>query len=443
MAGEWRKSKLGSLIDIEHGFAFKGEHFRDEPPGDILLTPGNFAIGGGFKDDKFKYYDGPVPEEFILQEGDLLVTMTDLSRNGDTLGYPAIVPPVSGQQRYLHNQRLGKIIITDTRELHPRFLFYVLCTREYRHEIIARATGTTVKHTSPSRIKEFETSIPPFDAQQAIGCILGSLDDKIDLNRRMNQSLEATARAIFKSWFVDFDPVRARAEGRAPRLPRYVADLFPTSLVKLELEEIPNGWSVGTLGDIAENQRRGVDPNEIEPSTPYFGLEHMPRRCIALSEWGHADALESNKFEFEQGEILFGKLRPYFHKVGVAPVSGVCSTDILVVAPKTPEWFGFVLGHVSSTDFVQHTNASSTGTKMPRTSWQEMARYKVAVPPKPIAARFDKTIRPLVARITANIHESRTLAALREALLPKLISGELAVPDAERIVRRCDGNLTQ
>jgi len=436
MPDEWKKAKLGSLLDVQHGFAFKGEYFRDEPPGDILLTPGNFAIGGGFKHDKFKYYDGPVPEEFVLQEGDLLVTMTDLSRNADTLGYPALVPRASGQQRHLHNQRLGKILIKDARELHARFLFYVLCTREYRHEIVASATGTTVKHTSPSRIKEFETSIPPFDQQRAIACILGALDDNIELNRRMNQTLEAIARATFKSWFVDFDPVRANSEGGDAGMPRQIANLFPASFVESELNEIPKGWSVATLGDVAENPRRGVQPSEIDPSTPYFGLEHMPRRCIALSDWGHADSLESNKFEFKRGEILFGKLRPYFHKVGIAPVNGVCSTDILVVAPKEQEWFGFVLGHISSSDFVEHTNAGSTGTKMPRTSWQEMARYKVVLPPKKVAARFSELASALVGRINANIYQSHTLAALRDSLLPKLLSGELQVSDAKRIARR-------
>jgi type I restriction enzyme S subunit len=178
---------------------------------------------------------------------------------------------------------------------------------------------------------------------------------------------------------------------------------------------------------VAKNPRRVVSPEEIESSTPYIGLEHMPRKCIALSEWGHADDLESSKFEFKQGEILFGKLRPYFHKVGVAPLSGVCSTDILVVNPRTPEWFGFVLGHVSSTAFVDYTNAGSTGTKMPRTSWQEMARYQVAVPPKVAAAVFTEVTRPFIGRINANIHESRTLAAVRDSLLPKLVSGELRV----------------
>jgi len=198
--------------------------------------------------------------------------------------------------------------------------------------------------------------------------------------------------------------------------------------VEATRDGLPRGWHEGTLGELAENPRRGVQPDELKPTTPYIGLEHMPRRCIALSEWGHAGELESNKFEFRRGEILFGKLRPYFHKVGVAPLDGVCSTDILVVRPKEAEWFGFVLGHVSSVELVNHTDAASTGTKMPRTNWSDIARYEVALPPKAPAANFTEKIRPLIERITANIHESRTLAALRDTLLPKLLSGELRVP---------------
>src|SRR5437899_969146 len=117
MASEWIENSLGELIEIKHGFAFKGELFQDEPQGDVLLTPGNFAIGGGFKADKFKYYDGPVPDEFVLHEGDLLVTMTDLSKEADTLGYPALIPPRTDGRRYLHNQRLGKIVIKNVASL--------------------------------------------------------------------------------------------------------------------------------------------------------------------------------------------------------------------------------------------------------------------------------------------------------------------------------------
>jgi len=161
----------------------------------------------------------------------------------------------------------------------------------------------------------------------------------------------------------------------------------------------------------------------------------MPKRCVALSNWGTAEGLESNKFEFKVNEILFGKLRPYFHKVGVAALDGVCSTDIVVVVPKTEDWLAFVLCHTSSDEFVEYTNSGSTGTKMPRTSWGEMARYPLVVPPSQTAEAFARQIRPAIDRIIAGIHESRTLATLRDTLLPKLISGEVRVQRSDRLAK--------
>jgi type I restriction enzyme S subunit len=279
------------------------------------------------------------------------------------------------------------------------FLKFLMQSEFVQNQLKARSTGTTVLGIRQSELRKVSLVLPLHDEQLAIASVLGALDGKIELNREMNETLEALAQTLFKNQFVDAAATK-----------------------------LPKGWRAGTLGEVTENPRRGIQPEEIKSSTPYIGLEHMPRRCIALSEWGHADELESNKFEFERGEILFGKLRPYFHKVGVAPVDGVCSTDILVVRPKTPEWFGFVLGHVSSVELVNHTNAASTGTKMPRANWNDIARFEVALPPDSLAAEFTATIRPMIDRIIANIHESRTLAELRDALLPKLLSGELRVP---------------
>ena len=267
--------------------------------------------------------------------------------------------------------------------------------------------------------------------QRAIAHVLGTLDDKIELNRRMNATLEEMARALFKSWFVDFEPVRAKMEGRwrrgesLPGLPaEHSTTCSPTGWWTRMLGPIPEGWEVRGLGEVANQRRSGVSPEEIDSATPYIALEHMPKQCIALSEWGTADGLASNKFRFKRGDIMFGKLRPYFHKVGVAPLDGVCSTDIVAVVPESPGWFGFVLGHVSSTAFVDYTDATSTGTRMPRTTWADMARYKVALPSQEIANACDGLIQPWVTRILSAIHQSRTLAAQRDALLPRLVSGQ-------------------
>ena len=267
--------------------------------------------------------------------------------------------------------------------------------------------------------------LPPIGEQRAIAHILGTLDDKIELNRRMNETLEAIARALFKSWFVDFDPVRAKSEGRDPGLPPHLADLFPDSFEDSELSEIPKGWRVGRFGDVAENPRRQVEPRAIDASTAYIGLEHMPRGRIALEHWGVAGGLESGKLRFERGEILFGKLRPYFHKVGVAPIGGVCSTDIVVIRPRTDAEFGMVLGLASSGAFVDHASAGSTGTRMPRTNWADMARFQNVIPPAGVAAAFTDQMRPFIDRITTAIHQSNAVVALRDSLLPALVSGSL------------------
>ena len=271
------------------------------------------------------------------------------------------------------------------------------------------------------------TSVPPLEEQRAIAHVLGTLYDKIELNRRMNETLEAMARALFKSWFVDFEPVRAKVEGRWRRgesiagLPAEHYDLFPDRLVDSELGEIPEGWRVG-------NQRRsGASPEEIDPATPYIALEHMPKQRIALSDWRTADGLASNKFRFKRGDILFGKLRPYFHKVGVAPLDGVCSTDIVVIKPMSHDWFGFVLGHTSSAEFVNYTDSASTGTKMPRTNWADMADYKVVLPSVELARAYTGLLRPFVDTIVSAIQENRSLAAQREVLPPLLVSGEVRV----------------
>jgi type I restriction enzyme S subunit len=328
------------------------------------------------------------------------------------------------------NQDVKAIVPKDT--VDPAYLTYALLAAKPELMSMVELAGHGTGRLPTDRLKALEIRLPAKPEQRSIAHILGTLDDKIELNRRMNETLEAIARALFKSWFVDFDPVSAKAEGRDTGLPSHIADLFPDRFEDSDLGAIPAGWTVGQLGDVADHPRRGIQPSAMDASTPYIALEHMPKRCIALTEWGTAEGLESNKFSFKRREILFGKLRPYFHKVGVGPVDGVCSTDIVVVAPRSDDLFGFVLGHVSSTDFVDYTDAGSTGTKMPRTSWNEMARYPVVLPPDNVSAAFTSHSGPMVDRIIASIHESRTLAALRDALLPKLISGEIRVKDAER-----------
>lgn len=345
-------------------------------------------------------------------------------------GETAVVPP---NFEFALGQNLV-LLRADGTKVYPPFLRWLVRGPEWWTQIRKfMNVGAVFDSLRCADVPNFTLCIPPIPEQRAIAHILGSLDDKIELNRRTCETLEATARALFKSWFVDFDPVRAKAEGRDTGLPKSIADLFPDSFEESALGEVPKGWRIGVLGDVAMHPRRVVQHDKVGASTPYIALEHMPRHCIGLSDWGIADGLASNKFAFMRGEILFGKLRPYFHKVGVAPVDGVCSTDIVVIAPRENMWFSLVLCYASSDAFVEYTNAGATGTKMPRTSWDYMARYPIVIPPKTICEAFGQEVRHVTERILSAICESRSLAAIRDALLPKIISGELRVRDVARL----------
>lgn len=314
-----------------------------------------------------------------------------------------------------------------------KWLYYFLRSKDAQQSIREQSRGTTQQYIPLGALRNFPILVAENpEEQHAITSVLGALDDKIELNRRMNATLESMARALFQSWFIDFDPVRAKLDNRHPTgMDAETAALFPDHLENSDIGHIPKGWSPGKIADVGTNPRRSIQPNDIEASTPYIALEHMPRRSIALGDCNDSSIVASGKSAFKKGEILFGKLRPYFHKVGVAPFDGVCSTDILVLAPKSREWFGFLLGHASSDELIQFADLASTGTKMPRTSWSDLSSFKVALPPKPIAAAFTDVMQPMLDHIHANLRESRTLATLRDTLLPKLLSGELSVAGLE------------
>jgi type I restriction enzyme, S subunit len=177
-----------------------------------------------------------------------------------------------------------------------------------------------------------------------------------------------------------------------------------------------------------------VDPATLPAETPYIGLEHMPRQSIMLDQWGASGDVSSTKAAFKRGHILFGKLRPYFHKVGIAALDGVSSTDIVVLDAKESFDYATVVSCVSSTDFVSFTNQDSDGTKMPRTSWAKMRGYPLVIADLEIRRHFQNIVGPMMDRIVGSIEENRTLAETRDYLLPRLMSGKVRVADAERAV---------
>ncbi len=315
--------------------------------------------------------------------------------------------------------------------LDSTYLLYLLQSEAMQDALKARATGTTVLGIKQSELRKVPITLPPLPEQVAVASILKVLDDRIALLRETNATLEAIAQALFKSWFVDFDPVRAKMDGRVPEgMDEATAALFPDSFEDSEFGEVPTGWTAGSLGQVAQVARRQLRPEEMHDGLHYVGLEHIPRKSLSLTDWGVAGGLGSAKACFGAGDILFGKLRPYFHKVVVAPVAGVCSTDILVCQPKVPSYYAFVAIHLYSDALIAYADRLSNGAKMPRVSWKDLADYRLVLPPEPIAGAFTSALQPLLDRMTANVFTCRTLSGLRDTLLPRLISGQLRLPEA-------------
>jgi type I restriction enzyme S subunit len=437
---KWIPCTLGDIIDIKHGFAFQGEFFHDGPLGDILLTPGNFAIGGGFKADKFKYYLGPVPEEYILNDGDLLVTMTDLSKESDTLGYPATIPKSFGP-RFLHNQRLGKILIKDTNHLYRRFLYYLLCTKEYRQEVISSATGTTVKHTSPNRIMAFNFFLPPIEEQYAIARILGSLDDKIELNRQMNETLEAMARAIFQSWFVDFDPVRAKAEGRDTGLRPEIAALFPDQMNETIDDYFPKGWKVHRLGDVVEVVDMIANGCFAEIKENVHLLDHIDYaifvrttdfNCKNFSR--KLKYINKKDYDFLKKTQLFGNevLISNVGNAGVVfrPPIWLKKPMVLgnnAIAIRNSDYYNFIYHYFLNKKGSDQLRSIITGSVQMKFNKTDFRNLRVIFPPKDVILKFNDLVSSINKKQILIESENYTLAQIRDALLPKLMSGEIRV----------------
>ena len=335
-------------------------------------------------------------------------------------------------KRCVTNQQINSIIIND--KFDYKYIYYSLSTR--KDELRDQAGGSAVPILNKGHFGDIEIYLPPLPEQRAIAHILGTLDDKIELNRRMNETLEEMARALFKSWFVDFDPVRAKMEGRDTGLPPDVADLFPGRLVESEVGEIPEGWEVVPLPEMIEvNPPRSLRKGEV---APYLDMANMPTK-------GHVpDTVIDRPFgsgmRFTNGDTLVARITPCLENGKTAYVDflphdriGWGSTEYIVMRPMHPLPNEFAYCLARSAGFREFAIQNMTGTSgRQRVPAQALSQFLLPSPPEPIAARFGKVVQPIFTRASEAVRESRTLAALRDALLPKLVAGELRVDIGER-----------
>ena len=338
----------------------------------------------------------------VPQPGDLI-----MAREAP-VGNVAMIPP--GLQPCLGQRTL--LIRPDHSKVDPSFLNYLLNGPHIQGSIHAKTNGATVAHLNMKDVRTMELpALPLLVTQRRIAGILSAYDELIENSQRRIKILEAMARALYREWFVHF---RFPGHESVPRVPSTLGD-------------IPKGWEAKKLGDIAEEMRRNVPKGELKKPKPYVGLEHIPRRSLALDAWEIATELGSNKLEFKKGEVLFGKIRPYFHKVSVAPFDGLCSADTIVIRPRRPEYYAVLVACVSSDAFVAEASATANGAKMPRANWDVLEKFPVVIPNVGVSEQFSALVADILAQQQVLVFRIQNLRRTRDLLLPRLLSGQIDV----------------
>ena len=392
MAGKWRASTWGEEISLEYGKALRG---HDESKGRYRVFGANGPIGW--------------TSEPLVQGPGVILGRKGAYRGVQYSREPFFVIDTA-------------YYVVPKSDLDMRWLYYAI-----KHYKLGEVDdGSPIPSTTRAAVYLLDLDMPPIDEQRVIAHILGTLDDKIELNRRMNETLEAMAQALFKSWFVDFDPVRAKAEGRDPGLPKPIANLFPSRFMDSELGEIPDGWEVRGLDEIA-HFLNGLAlqkyPAEDGRWLPVIKIAQLRTGNTNGADRASAD-LES-EYVVRDGDILFswsGSLECVLWAGG----PGALNQHLFkVTSVNYPRWFCYLGIHQHLDDF-RHI-AAGKATTMGHIQRHHLSDAKVLVPPRELLTAMSTFFEPMVESKWHRAVASRALAALRDTLLPKLISGELRV----------------
>jgi len=361
-----------------------------------------------------------------------------LSRAADTLGFSALVPE-HHQRVYLHNQRIGLVEVLRPMEVSKAWLHYLMRTSDYRAWVVGSATGSTVKHTSPSRICDFEFDLPTIDVQRDVAAILDALESRIDLLRQTNSTLESIAQALFKSWFIDFDPVQAKAEGREPEgMDAATAALFPAEFDESELGPVPKGWTVQPIGDLVEAVG-GSTPdtkNEAfwEPAVHHWtspkDLSGATAPVLLNTERKVSDAglAKISSGLLSAGTLLMSSRAPIGY-LSLSQVPVAINQGYIAMPPggRLPPEFMYFWCQLN----MEVIKGRANGSTFMEISKKAFRPIPALLPSPEVVNRFHEFATTVFSRVTANERQACALADLRDTLLPRLISGKLRLQEVQ------------
>jgi type I restriction enzyme S subunit len=390
---KWKQYCLADIIHIKHGYAFKGEFFSEEPTDDILLTPGNFSIGGGFKTNKLKYYNGEFPVDYILDENDVIVTMTDLSKEADTLGFTARVPSWYGK-RFLHNQRIG-LLSLKSNEFDLNYLYWLMRTYSYQRFVANGATGATVKHTSPTKICSYTFTAPENkDAQRKIASILSAYDDLIENNLKRIKLLEEKAFVTYKG-IVSSEKLEA-------------VQLKDVAVVNESTLKTNSNIDTLLYVDIAS-----VSTGSIDNKTEY-DLKEAPGRAKRILK--HED-------------IIWSCVRPNrksYSFVWKPEENLIASTGFAVITSKEIP-ATFLYQQTIANEFVNYLENHAKGATYPAVTATDFAEALINIPPASIMKEYHEAVYPCFELKSILQKQNTKLREARDILLPRLMNGQIEV----------------
>jgi type I restriction enzyme S subunit len=425
MSSDWPVVKLGALADFQEGYVNPSQR---EP----------------------SYFDGPVKWLRATDLNDSLVTDTSrtLSEKGfRSAGKSAVLfepgtlaiskSGTIGRLGMLGDYMCGNRAVINIKPRPnsvPRYLFFVL--RHLRPIIETLAEGSVQKNLYVSTLSNLDVPAPPKEIQQALADTLGVLDDRITLLRETNATLEAIAKALFKSWFVDFDPVRARMEGRAPEgMDEATAALFPDSFEETELGKVPRGWRVGTLADLSELNPESWTARKHPETVAYVDLANAKDNEIAaVTDYAFGEAPSRARRVLRSGDTIVGTVRPgnrSFAFIYQPPYNLTGSTGFAVLRPSAIENTEFVYLAATQDSSIEHLTHVADGGAYPAVRPEVVASLACVIPPGDIFALFHSVAETLLAKVAEDQRQAQTLATLRDTLLPRLISGQLRLPEAQ------------
>lgn len=434
MGGDWHTVALGDICSVVTkgttpttvGYAFTEQGIN-------FVKSECITFDGTIDSSKFAFISEGTHEALRrsqLEEGDILFSMA-----GVFIGKTAVVP--KGILPANTNQAVG-IIRLDKAKACPRFIDYYLRNPSYNvflNNLVAQSAQPNLNLTE---IKNLPIALPELTEQRAVSAILGSLDDKIALNRRMNETMENIARSMFTAWFVDFEPVRAKIEGRwtlehlLPGLPQHLLEFFPDELT----DGIPKGWHTTTLAAYAdlnpENWSKSKAPQQID----YVDLANTKHgRIEGVKHYPWNEAPSRAQRVLRPGDTIIGTVRPGNESYALISATGLTgSTGFAVLRPKTPDNVEVVYLAASASNNIERLAHLADGAAYPAVRPEVVSATQVITPSPTLIQEFSRLVKPILQSIALKHEESSTLAALRDTLLPQLVSGELRVKQAEQLI---------